>query len=219
MVNGPLRLALNNDFQVVSHGLRAMLAPFTDRVVLAEVATAIPVEGPVDVTLLDTFGGMRGQDEEIDELLSREAAGKVVIYSWNMHPQLVYTALSKGCSGYLSKELGGEKLVDVLERISEGEVVVSPKDTECDAITGDSTILTWPGKEKGLSPRESETVIMIVQGFTNNDIAEHSYVTINSVKSYIRSAYRKVNVERRSQAVRWGMENGMVPIKDRVKFG
>lgn len=191
MVNKPLQLALNNDFQVVAHGLRAMLAPFVDRVVLVEVATLMPVVGPVDVTLFDTFGSVRSQDEDIEEILSRDAAGQVVIYSWDMHPRMVDDALSKGCREYLSKELDGKELVEVLERIKEGEVVVSPTDEESEGktITGTNTELTWPGKEKGLSPRESETIVMIVQGLTNNDIAERSYVSINSVKSYIRTAW------------------------------
>ena len=47
-------------------------------------------------------------------------------------------------------------------------------------------------------------------------IADLTYLSINSVKSYIRSAYRKIGVERRSQAVRWGMENEMLPDRSRV---
>lgn len=217
----PLQLTLHNDFPVVALGLRTMLAPFGDRVVLVEVATEMPVLGPVDLTLFDTFGTVRSEDHDIDRILSSDAAGRVAVYSWNMHPQLVDDALSKGCSGYVSKGLDGKELVEVLERIHGGEVVVS---TETDdrndgkkAIAEKSEV-SWPGKNEGLSPRESEIIAMIVQGHTNNDIAERSYLSINSVKSYIRSAYRKMGVERRSQAVRWGMENDLLPVKDRVRF-
>ncbi|WP_223286195.1 helix-turn-helix transcriptional regulator [Kocuria atrinae] len=48
-------------------------------------------------------------------------------------------------------------------------------------------------------------------GATNDEIARTCYLSINSVKSYIRSAYRKMGVERRSQAVLWGVQNGMEP--------
>lgn len=54
-------------------------------------------------------------------------------------------------------------------------------------------------------------VALITQGLTNWEIVARSYITMNSLKSYIRSAYRKMGVERRSQAVRWGMEHGMLP--------
>ena len=73
----------------------------------------------------------------------------------------------------------------------------------------------WPGQEAGLSARESEIIALITKGLTNQEIAERAYLSINSVKSYIRSAYRKIGVTRRSQAVAWGMQNGFEP--DRVR--
>ncbi len=220
MISRPLQLALHNDFQVVALGLKTMLAPFEDRVVLVEVATEMPVEGPVDLTLFDTFGNVRSENEDIDQILASDTAGKVAVYSWNMHPQLIDDALSKGCKGYVSKGLDGKDLVEVLERIVAGEVVVSSDAENHDGTTAtaENTEVTWPGKNEGLSARESEILAMIVQGHTNNDIAERTYLSINSVKSYIRTAYRKMGVERRSQAVRWGMENGMLPVRERIKL-
>ena len=44
-------------------------------------------------------------------------------------------------------------------------------------------------------------IALIARGLSNQEIADRAYVTINSVKSYIRSAYRKIGVERRTQAV------------------
>ena len=69
----------------------------------------------------------------------------------------------------------------------------------------------WPGRSAGLSPREAEILALITQGLTNQDIADRVYLSINSVKTYIRSAYRKIDVERRPQAVLWGIANGFRP--------
>ena len=52
---------------------------------------------------------------------------------------------------------------------------------------------------------------LITQGLSNQEIADRVFVSINSVKSYIRYAYRKIGVERRSQAVVWAVENGFKP--------
>ncbi len=220
MISNPLRLALHNDFQVVAPGLKTMLAPFEDKVSLKEVATQMPVEGPVDLTLFDTFGNVLTENQDIEQILANDAVGKVAVYSWNMHPQLIDNALSKGCSGYISKGLDGKKLVKVLQRIIAGEVVVSSEAEylDDDTANAENTQVTWPGKDQKLSPRESEIITMIVQGHTNQEIAERCDLSINSVKRYIRTAYRKIKVERRSQAVRWGMENGMLPAQERVTF-
>ena len=56
--------------------------------------------------------------------------------------------------------------------------------------------------------REAEIIALITQGHTNLDIAERSHLSINSVKTYIRTAYRKMGVERRPQAVLWGVRHG-----------
>jgi DNA-binding CsgD family transcriptional regulator len=67
-----------------------------------------------------------------------------------------------------------------------------------------------------LSPREAEIIALIARGLTNQEIAERAHVTINSIKSYIRSAYRKIGVERRTQAVLWAMANGFAPDTERT---
>ncbi len=69
----------------------------------------------------------------------------------------------------------------------------------------------WPGKAQGLTVRESEIVALITQGLSNQEIADRSYLSINSVKTYIRTAYRKMGVERRAQAVLWGIRHGFEP--------
>ena len=51
----------------------------------------------------------------------------------------------------------------------------------------------------------------ITQGLSNQEIAQRCYLSINSVKTYIRTAYRKIGAERRAQAVLWGIKHGFEP--------
>ena len=204
----PLRVALLNDYEVVVRGLQAMLEPHGDKLAVVELDVQEEVSQPVDLTLYDTFSQPQVDADLVDDVLANPNAGAVVIYSWNLHPALVEKAIAKGCRGYLDKGMSGEELAQALVRIGQGERIVSPATPEA---VEQPTAGEWPGKEQGLSAREAEVVALITQGLTNNDIAERTYLSINSVKSYIRSAYRKMGVERRSQAVRWGIEHGMLP--------
>jgi two-component system, NarL family, response regulator LiaR len=52
---------------------------------------------------------------------------------------------------------------------------------------------------------------LISQGLTNEEVAARAFITMNTVKTYIRSTYRKINVTSRSQAVLWAVENGFKP--------
>lgn len=216
----PVRIAIVNDYEVVVHGLSSMLQPYRDRVEVIELDVRGQVERRVDVTLMDTFAQQPITDSHLDDVLASGNAGRVVVFTWNMQPELVDLALAKGARGYLDKSTHAEQLVEALERVHGGEVVVSPSfapgtdiDVEPQDTQGD-----WPGRSQGLSPREAEVVAFITQGLTNDDIAQRTYLSINSVKTYIRNAYRKMGVTRRSQAVRWGLENGMLPDADRQGY-
>ncbi len=136
---------------------------------------------------------------------------KVVIFSWNVDTDLVDRALARGASGYLSKELKAEEMVDGLEAVWRGELVRPVRASPSEAATPASARGVWPGREHGLSAREAEVIALITQGLSNDEIAKMTYLSINSVKTYIRGAYRKIGITRRSQAVIWGMKHGFEP--------
>ena len=69
----------------------------------------------------------------------------------------------------------------------------------------------WPGRDRGLSAREAEVIALITQGLGNDEIADRIYTSINTVKTYIRTAYRKIGVNSRTRAVLWGVDHGFRP--------
>jgi DNA-binding NarL/FixJ family response regulator len=203
-VNAPLRLAIVDDYAVVIAGVASFLA--AERIEVVETGASKPVISDVDIVLFDTFAQIQGEGIDLEDFV-RDSGAKVVVYSWNLRPELIEQAIAAGASGYLSKVLTGPQIVAALERVMRGEIVILPgrSETSVDAA-GD-----WPGRSAGLTPREAEILALITQGLTNQDIATRAFLSINSVKTYIRSAYRKINVTRRSQAVLWGVENGFKP--------
>lgn len=68
-----------------------------------------------------------------------------------------------------------------------------------------------PGHDHGLSAREAEVIALITQGLANEEIASRIFCSINTVKSYIRAAYRKIGVHSRAHAVLWGVDHGFRP--------
>jgi DNA-binding NarL/FixJ family response regulator len=187
-------------------GVAALLEPFHERVQVIELDSNLPVLRDVDVILYDTFGQVQGRGVDVESLVDGGEA-KVVIYSWNLHGELVRDSFEAGVAGYLSKGMEAKELVDALEKVHAGERVLP---------TGGGTVnpkpdSAWPGKEHGLTVREAEIIALITQGLSNQEIAERSYLSINSVKTYIRTAYRKIGAERRAQAVLWGIRHGFEP--------
>jgi len=202
-VKRPLRLAIVDDYAVVIAGVASFFAE--ERIDVVETGASLPVVSDVDVVLYDTFGQVQGEDLDLEDFV-RDSGAKVVIYSWNLRPELIEEALAAGASGYLSKVLTGEVIVEALERIMSGEIVVLTGDHET-SVGGAGD---WPGKSAGLSSREAEILALITRGLTNQEISERAHVSANTIKSYIRSAYRKIGVERRTQAMLWAMQNGFL---------
>jgi len=64
------------------------------------------------------------------------------------------------------------------------------------------------GSDVGLTTREVEVLALIAQGLANHEIASRLFLSINSVKTYIRTAYRKIGVRSRSEAVGWAFRHG-----------
>ncbi|CUR54116.1 Regulatory protein, LuxR [metagenome] len=204
-----LRIAIVDDYPVVVAGVASLLAE--ERVDVVETGTSVPVVSDVDIVLYDTFGQVQGDGLSLEDYV-RDSGAKVVIYSWNLKAELIEQAIAGGACGYLSKVLTGSAIIQALERIMSGEIVILSGDHES-SVGGAGD---WPGRSAGLSPREAEVVALIACGLSNQEIAERAFVSSNSVKSYIRAAYRKMGVERRSQAVLWAVANGFVPDAGRL---
>jgi len=208
-----------NDYEVAVDGLSAMLAPYADRGRVVELDSLLPVHSDVDVLLYDAFGRERVTGPV--EQAIRDTDAKVVIYTWHLERELVEEALSKGAAGCISKTLDALDLVGALEKVHAGSVVVSDIDPEQDEAGSPEEIAQgdWPGRGHGLSAREAEVLALIAQGLSNQEIADRAFLSINSVKTYVRSAYRKIGVERRTQAVLWATRNGFVPTSSRRILG
>jgi DNA-binding NarL/FixJ family response regulator len=209
----PITVALVDDYDVVVKGVANMLEPYRDRIVIAELDSTMPVKDAVDIVLYDSFAQPESDHEEIGVLVANPRARRVVVYTWNFHPDLVESARQHGAHGYLSKTLPARELVAALEAVHAGEVVISDVEGRARSVPG----LDWPGRGEGLSDRESEVLALITQGMSNADVARLTYLSPNTVKSYIRTIYRKIGVASRTQAVLWGVDHGFTPDHHRIE--
>jgi NarL family two-component system response regulator LiaR len=200
----PVRIAVLDDYEIVVAGVAAVLEPYAERVEVVEIDSVAPTLSEVDIVLHDAFGRPPGAGVDLESLEATDSP-KVVVFSWNLQPDLVAHAIDHGAAGYLAKSLTAEEIVTALERVHAGECV---RALGAQAETPAGTA-TSPGLEHGLTHRELEILTLITDGLTNQEIAERCYLSVNSVKTYIRNAYRKIGVARRAQAVAWGIDNGL----------
>ncbi|MEJ3404805.1 response regulator transcription factor [Rathayibacter sp. YIM 133350] len=206
-------VALIDDYDIVLTGLAHLFDNYRDRVVVAEIDARTAMEDPVDVVLYDSFAQPESDHDEIAGLVANPRARHVVVYTWNFHPDLIESARQLGVHGYLSKTLTAAELVAAIEAVNAGEMVFSDPGRRAPSAPG----LDWPGRLEGITDRESEILALITQGKSNADVARLTYLSPNTVKSYIRSVYRKIGVTTRTQAVLYGVSHGFAPDTRRIE--
>ena len=199
----PLRVVLHDDSELVGRGLQQMLAPHSDVVLLLPPAAPGQPVPPCDLELYDPHGppspALTGS--------APRPHGRMVAYSWNCTRDAVSTELARGAAGYISKRAPAERLVRGLVQVARGRVVVEVSGPPRSAPQRSAPAPDWP-----LTDRETAVLALISQGRSNQDIAEELSLSINSIKSYIRVAYRKIDVSSRSQAVLWGVRHGLLSV-------
>ena len=183
--------------EVVAVGLRTILGsasgPF-------DITTTGPAGDDPDVVLYDVIHMRDGDDSGLEYWL-KETASTVIAIDRTLRPDLGARAREKGVEWAIDLSITADELVAVIRDAIEGNLEDNAAAQEWDPGA-------HPGSEHHLSPRESDVLALVTQGLSNQEIADTLYLSINSVKTYIRSTYRKVGVATRSQAVVWAVQHG-----------
>ena len=213
----PVRLVLVDDHEMVIEGLKAMLAAFSDRVevvgqaVGAERALSVIQELDPDIVLCDVrMQGASGLDLCL-QLRESDPKRKVVMLSVYDDEQYLFQALRVGASAYLLKSISSDELVRQLEFVHGGETAIDPgmAARAVDTAARLSRDEFWPGARQGLTQRESEILSFVVNGLSNRAIATKLVIGDETVKSHLRSIYRKLGVSDRTGAVATALREGI----------
>jgi DNA-binding NarL/FixJ family response regulator len=185
---------------VVETGLETMMktgsAPF-------RIRTTGPPDSDPDVVLFDVILMREGDTKQLQTWLN-DSAATVIAIDRTLRPELGVAARAAGVEWAIDLGITREDLLQVIEEAVAGHLEDSDVANEWQATA-------YPGQQEGLSRRESDVLHSVVQGRSNQDIAEDLFLSINSVKTYIRSAYRKIQARSRSQAVIWAIQHGFTP--------
>lgn len=214
---GPLRVVLVDDHEMVIEGLKAMLAPFRDRVrVVGQVVGADNAINVItglkpDVVLCDVRMQEISGLDLCKAIRARDPDCRVVLLSVYDDEQYLFQALRVGASGYLLKGISGEELVRQLESARSGSTAIDPglAARAVDTAARMQRDEFWPGARQGLTQRESEILSFAVTGLSNRGIANKLVIGDETVKSHLRSIYRKLGVSDRTGAVAAALREGI----------
>jgi DNA-binding NarL/FixJ family response regulator len=192
-----IRVALVNDYMIVLEGLRALLEHSDPEIRIVELDVRKSPRRAVDVTLLDTYGEALALDDRVRALRSDPENGAIVVFSFSDRPEVVRQAFRAGARGFISKAVPREQIISGIRAAAGGERVELTQRSQHAQI--DETV-RWPGRDIGLTERESELLSLLSTGMTNRELGTHLYISENTVKTQLRHLYAKLGVRNRAQA-------------------
>jgi DNA-binding NarL/FixJ family response regulator len=216
-MDGPIRLLLVDDHQMVLDGLAAMLRPHAAAAVVVAATTdpdearRLAVDASPDIALVDVRMRPSSGLELCEELTRVVPTLKVVLLTVYDDEQYLFQALRVGAVGYLTKQVTAEQLLAHLRRVQDGEIVIDPSLAGRVALSAARLHRGefWAGAHLGLSQRESEVLELMVKGCSNQAIARRLVLGNETVKTHVRSIFRKLNVSDRTQAVAYALREGV----------
>ena len=169
---------------VVANGIMALLEGRHGDLL---ITTEGPPDAEPDVVFYDVIGLHEGDGTDLDYWVAHTSS-IVIAVARDLRPDLSADAFTRGAIAAISIGATAEDFLEVVEAALTGHIADSR--VAHDADEGSSR----PGREVGLTHREADVVGLIVRGLSNREIGEEMILSTNTVKSYIRSAYRKMGV-------------------------
>jgi DNA-binding NarL/FixJ family response regulator len=218
-VERPIRVLLVDDQPLLRTGFRMVLGSEPDLTVVGEAgdgAEAVELARRLqpDVVLMDIRMPRLDGVEATRRIVEAALPTRVLVLTTFDLDEYVVGALRAGASGFLTKDVPAEDLVDAIRVVAAGEAVVAPRVLRrlLDQYAGhlpDPSAAT-PSVLAGLTDREQEVLVLVVRGLSNAEIARELYVGETTVKTHVGHVLTKLGVRDRVQAVVLAYESGLV---------
>jgi DNA-binding NarL/FixJ family response regulator len=206
-----IRVFLVDDHEMWREGVRAKIQDGVDVVGEAdEVDFAVELirERQPEVVLVDVRIDFGGGARVIREVHRTHPDIKFLALTAYDSAEDVVTIIRAGARGYLTKDVHGDELVDMIRLVNDGGAVVSPQLAAfaISAFDGESTVPLDPELDI-LTPTEIAVATLVAKGYTNRQIAAERESSPKTVEKHVSAILEKLSLTNRTQVTRWVLEH------------
>lgn len=149
----------------------------------------------------------------IDQLKNISADIKILVLSMLDHENYLLQALNTGANGYLLKNVSEEEMIFAIKHVASGNLYV------CSELTSKliNKLSSMPEERTeeiktsvGLSRREIEILVLIAEGFTNNEIAEKLFTSRRTVEGHRQNLLEKTGAKNTATLIRFAVRNKLI---------
>lgn len=208
-------IILIDDHTLFRRGIKSVLSE-ADFEVIGEAADGLSGVKLIeqlhpDLVLLDLDMPMMNGREVLGQILSSRPNQKVVMLTVSEDSDDLIECMKLGAQGFLLKNIDADFLIHAIRKAANGDNVFSPEMT---AHLVRSLITPSPAEQTdvadSLSPRELETLKHLASGHSNKVIAKRLNLAESTIKAYVQSILKKLNLSSRVQAAVYAIQHGIV---------
>jgi len=219
----PITVMIVDDHPIMRDGLRRVLEMQSDLRIVAQAGNGedsivLAREKLPNVVLMDiNLPKMNGL--EATTQIKAEMRDRVMVVLMTAHDDSsqIHYAMRTGASGYCSKEIEVEKLLETIRLVARGGYAVHGKPfTErslhawLEEQAGAISYTDWREPYGPLSPREMEILRCVIRGMSNKQIATELGISHQTVKNHMTNILDKLSLEDRTQAAVYALRQGWV---------
>ncbi|HEU0206071.1 MAG TPA: response regulator transcription factor [Pseudolysinimonas sp.] len=204
------RVFVVDDHEIVRRGIADMIDAERDLEVVGEASTAQQALSRVaatlpDIVVLDVRLPDGSGIDVCRSILSAHPGMKCVMLTAYDDDRASYAAVLAGASGYVLKDIRGQKLIEGIRAVAAGRSLVTKavSDKVVDALTAPAPSAAHRSVPE-LTLRERQVLGLIADGLTNRQIGERLDLAEKTVKNYVSGLLAKLGMERRTQAAVYG---------------
>ncbi|MGW3289650.1 response regulator transcription factor [Streptomyces sp. NPDC001002] len=213
------RVVVADDQTVVREGIVMLLGLLPGIKVVGaagdgDEAVKLVAELAPDVVLMDLRMPRCDGVEATRRIRAEYPGTQVVVLTTFGDDESLFPALRAGARGYLTKDAGGDEIVRAVHNVLSGDAGLSPSiqrrllerlsEPEPQQAAGPVE------PPDGLTARETEVLVLIADGLSNQEIARRLHVSTATVKTHINNLFAKTGLKDRAQAVRYAYGKGLV---------
>jgi DNA-binding NarL/FixJ family response regulator len=207
-----IRVLIADDHVLVREGLRKLLELSDNIEIVTEVgdgqgAINIARKEKPDVILMDV--NMPGTDGIVATRVIKKELPRIHVIALTIYEdEEVVDMVKAGVSAYVLKDVAGSDLIDTINRVMEGEVVIHPR--VANRLVRELARNEKKKNDVRLTKRERDVLALLVKGHTNKEMAEAMFISEKTVKNHLTSIFRKLGVKDRTQAAVYSLKNNIV---------
>ncbi|MBN2001576.1 response regulator transcription factor [candidate division KSB1 bacterium] len=209
---------LVDDHLLVRKGLRQLLMTFKNVEVIGEAddgmqaVEAVRQQKP-DIVFLDIqMPRMRGV-EAVHVIKKESPSTHIIMLSMYSKEDYIRETFKKGASGFVLKQSAPDELQAAITHVMRGEIYLSP--TIARSVVDDwlRKDLDLGGNEKHLlTPRETEILKLLAEGFSNKEIAKQLYISNKTVETHRHNIMEKLNLESFADLVKYAIKEELTEL-------